>query len=171
MSLSRDDYRSRILEDFLEDVLGYKDGTNLAEAYEEAHEHFSNTDPLMLSDYRLATTTQLDMAITYGYICKPARVLSASEYQDVPIITALAPHRQEFLQELLNYARARSNRDPRYQSLYYEDFREFFDYFKNMVGEHQKAFQPVEVSEDTEADIDDDRCESDYADEYVRQDA
>ena len=33
MSLSRDDYRSRILEDFLEDVLGYKDGASLARAY------------------------------------------------------------------------------------------------------------------------------------------
>ena len=171
MSLSRDDYRSRILEDFLEDVLGYKDGAQIAKAYEQAHEHFSNTDPLMLSDYRLATATQLDMALLYGYICKPARVLSASEYQDVAVITALAPNRQEFLQELLDYARARSNRDPRYNSLYHEDFREFFNYFKNMVGEHQKAFRPVAVSEDTEADVDDDRCESDYADEYVRQDA
>ena len=164
MSLSRDDYRSRILEDFLEDVLGYKDGASLAEAYEEAHEHFSNTDPLMLSDYRLTMATQLDMAIIYGYVCKPARVLSATEYQDVPVITALAPNRQEFLQALLDYARARSNRDPKYSSVYYEDFRDFFDYFRTMVGEHQKAFRPVAVSDDTEADVDEDRIASDYVD-------
>jgi hypothetical protein len=121
----------------------------------------------MLSDYRLATATQLDMAILYGYICKPARVLSASEYQDVAVITALAPSRQEFLQELLDYARARSNRDPSYQSLYHEDFREFLDYFKNMVGEHQKAF-PRSLEHTTivspVAAVDDDRVASDYVD-------
>tara|TARA_R100000654_G_scaffold61630_1_gene88567 strand:- start:451 stop:786 length:336 start_codon:yes stop_codon:yes gene_type:complete len=108
--------------------------------------------------------TQLDMAIIYGYVCKPARVLSATEYQDVPVITALAPNRQEFLQALLDYARARSNRDPKYSSVYYEDFRDFFDYFRTMVGEHQKAFRPVAVSDDTEADVDEDRIASDYVD-------
>ena len=167
MSLSRDDYRSRILEDFLEDVLGYKDGAQIAKAYEQAHEHFSNTDPLMLSDYRLATATQLDMAILYGYICKPAKIIDAFEHGDLPIIQALAPSRQEFLQELLDYARARSNRDPKYNSLYHEDFREFLDYFKNMVGEHQKAF-PRSLEHTTivspVAAVDDDRVASDYVD-------
>ena len=169
MSLTRRDYCSLILENFLKEDLGYMDfdAEHVAKAYEQAHEHFSTTDAYILSDYRLATATQLDMAILYGYVCKPARVLSASEYQDVAVITALAPNRQEFLQELLDYARARSNRDPKYNSLYHEDFREFLDYFKNMVGEHQRDFrQSLEHTTivSPEAAVDDDRVASDYVD-------
>ena len=171
MSLSRKDYRSLILEDFLKDVLGYADPAEMAEAYEDAHDHYCNTNPLKLSDYRLAKATHLDMAILYGYICEPARELGISEYQDVAVITALAPHRQEFLEELLDYARARAKKDTRYKTYYNDEYREFYGYFKMAVEDHKRAFQPVAVSEDTEADIDDDRCESDYADEYVRQDA
>ena len=167
MSLSRDDYRSRILEDFLEDVLGYKDGAQIAKAYEQAHEHFSNTDPLMLSDYRLATATQLDMAILYGYICKPARVLSASEYQDVAVITALAPNRQEFLQELLDYARARAKKDTRYETYYSDEYREFYGYFKMAVEDHKRDFSSAlehTTIVSPVAAVDDDRVASDYVD-------
>ena len=169
MSLSRRDYCGVILESFLKERLGYIDfeAEHVAKAYEQAHDHFSTTDPLMLSDYRLATPTHLDMAILYGYICKPARVLSASEYQDVPIIKALAPSRQEFLAMLLDYARVKSTRTGAYKSYHTDEFREFFDYFKSMVGQHQRDF-PLSLEHTTivspEAAVDDDRVASDYVD-------
>ena len=167
MSLSRDDYRSRILEDFLEDVLGYKDGASLAKAYEEAHDHYCNTNRLRLSDYRLAKATHLDMAILYGYICEPARELGASEYQDVPVITALAPSRQEFLEELLDYARARAKKDTRYETYYSDEYREFYGYFKMAVEDHKRDFSSAlehTTIVSPEAAVDDDRVASDYVD-------
>ena len=174
MSLSRRDYCGVILENFLKERLGYIDfdAEHVAKAYEQAHEHFATTDTSMLSDYRLATVTHLDMAILYGYICKPAKIIDAFEYGDLPIIQALAPSRQEFLAMLLDYARVKSTRTGAYKSYHTDEFREFFDYFKSMVGQHQRDFrQSLEHTTivSPEAAVDDDRCESDYADEYVTQ--
>ena len=169
MSLTRRDYCGVILESFLKERLGYIDfdAEHVAKAYEQAHEHFTTTDTSMLSDYRLATVTHLDMAILYGYICKPAKIIDASEYEDMPIIQALAPMRQEFLAMLLDYARVKSTRTGAYKSYHTDEFREFFDYFKDMVGQHQRDF-PRSLEHTTivspEAAVDDDRVASDYVD-------
>ena len=169
MSLSRRDYCGVILENFLKERLGYIDfeAEHVAKAYEQAHEHFTTTDTAMLSDYRLATVTHLDMAILYGYICKPAKILDASEYRDLPIIQALAPSRQEFLQMLLDYARVKSTRTGAYKSYHTDEFREFYDYFEDMVDKHADDFSQG-LTHTTivspEATVDDDRVASDYVD-------
>ena len=169
MSLSRRDYCGVILENFLKERLGYIDfdAEHVAKAYEQAHEHFTTTDTAMLSDYRLATVTHLDMAILYGYICKPAKIIDASEYQDMPIIQALAPSRQEFLQMLLDYARVKSSRTGAYKSYHTDEFREFFDYFEDMVDKHADDFSQglsLTTIVSPEAAVDDDRVASDYVD-------
>ena len=171
MSLTRRDYCGVILENFLKERLGYIDfeAEHVAKAYEQAHEHFTTTDTSMLSElpYRLATVTHLDMAILYGYICKPAKIIDASEYQDLPIIQSLAPNRQEFLAMLLDYARVKSTRTGAYKSYHTDEFREFFDYFKSMVGQHQRDYrQSLEHTTivSPEADVDEDRIAADYVD-------
>ena len=169
MSLTRRDYCGVILESFLKERLGYIDfdAEHVAKAYEQAHEHFTTTDTSMLSDYRLATVTHLDMAILYGYICKPAKIIDASEYEDLPIIQALAPSRQEFLAMLLDYARVKSTRTGAYKSYHTDEFREFFDYFEDMVDKHADDFSQglsLTTIVSPEAAVDDDRVASDYVD-------
>ena len=169
MSLTRRDYCGVILESFLKERLGYIDfdAEHVAKAYEQAHEHFTTTDTAMLSDYRLATVTHLDMAILYGYICKPAKIIDAFEHGDLPIIQALAPSRQEFLAMLLDYARVKSTRTGAYKSYHTDEFREFYDYFEDMVDKHADDFSQG-LSHTTivspEAAVDDDRVASDYVD-------
>jgi len=169
MSLTRRDYCGVILESFLKERLGYIDfdAEHVAKAYEQAHEHFSTTDTSMLTSYRLATVTHLDMAILYGYICKPAKIIDASEHEDLPIIKALAPSRQEFLAMLLDYARVKSTRTGAYKSYHTDEFREFFDYFEDMVDKHADDFSQglsLTTIVSPEAAVDDDRVASDYVD-------
>ena len=147
--MDRSNYHSHIIMPFLRDYYIWPD--NMADRYSramhEAHQLICTTDSGVLMDMREAMPNVFDMAITYSYVNPYVTELTESWVDNLgfegvqPIVWKNA--RQTWLTDLLSYAAARKNKDPKYRTYDSEVWAEFFDEFKNTPARHRNEFVVV----------------------------
>ena len=144
--MDRSDYQSKIIMPFLRDY--YKWPDDIADRYArgmlEAHQMICTSHTGVLMDMRAAMPNVFDMAITYSYVNPYVAELNESwvdnlGFERVQTIV-WKDARQVWLNDLLEYAKARMNRDPKYRTYDSEVFAEFFNEFKRTPGKHRNEF-------------------------------
>ena len=147
--MDRSDYHSKIILPFLRDY--YKWPDDIADRYargmNEAHQMVCTSDTSVLMDMRAAMPNVFDMAITYSYVNPYVAELTESwvdnlGFEGVQTIV-WKNARQTWLTDLLSYAAARMNKDPKYRTYDSEVFAEFFEEFKNTPTRHRNEFVVV----------------------------
>ena len=144
--MDRSNYHSHIIEPFLRDY--YRWPSDIADRYAramfEAHQMICTTDTGVLMDMRAAMPNVFDMAITYSYVNPYVAELTESWVDnlgfDASQTIVWKNARQTWLGELLDYAEARKNRDPKYRTYDSEVWAEFFDEFKFVPARHRNEF-------------------------------
>ena len=144
--MDRSDYHSKIIMPFLRDYYRWPDdiATRYAGAMFEAHQLVCTTDTGVLMDMRTAMPNVFDMAITYSYVNPYVAELTEGWVENIGFeaiqTIAWKDARQAWLNDLLDYAKDRMNKNPKYRTYDSDDFREFFDEFKNIPGKHRNEF-------------------------------
>ena len=144
--MDRSNYHSHIIMPFLRDYYIWPD--NMADRYSramhEAHQLICTTDSGVLMDMRAAMPNVFDMAITYSYVNPYVAELTEDWVDNLgfePVQTIVWKNaRQAWLNDLLDYAELRKNRDPKFRTYDSEVWAEFFDEFKNTPGKHRNEF-------------------------------
>ncbi len=144
--MDRSDYHSKIIMPFLRDY--YKWPDDIADRYArgmlEAHQMICTSDTGVLMDMRAAVPNVFDMAITYSYVNPYVAELTEDWVDNLgfePVQTIVWKNaRQAWLNDLLDYAELRKNRDPKFRTYDSEVWAEFFDEFKNTPGKHRNEF-------------------------------
>ena len=144
--MDRSNYHSHIIMPFLRDYYIWPD--NMADRYSramhEAHQMVCTTDVGVLGDMRAALPNVFDMAITYSFVNPYVTELTESWVDNLgfdAVQTIVWKNaRQTWLSELLDYAEARKNKDPRFRTYDSEAWSEFFDEFKSVPARHRNEF-------------------------------
>ena len=148
--MDRSDYHSSIILPFLRDHYKWPDdiADRYARAMQEAHQMVCSTDTGGLMDMRAALPNVFDMAITYSYVNPHVMRLSHGWVNDVvenSLQRDWAIARQAFLRELLDYTKARMNKDPKYRTYDSEVFATFYTEVRSVPGLHRREhYIPVE---------------------------
>lgn len=144
--MDRSDYHSKIIMPFLRDYYIWPDDISdrYSRAMSEAHQLICTTDSGVLGDMRAAIPNVFDMAITYSYVNPYVAELTESWVSNLgfEVIQTMVwkDARQTWLGELLDYAEARKNRDPKYRTYDSEVWAEFFEEFKSVPARHRNEF-------------------------------
>ena len=147
--MDRSNYHSQIIMPFLRDHYIWPDDISdrYARAMNEAHQMICTTDSGVLGDMRAAMPNVFDMAITYSYVNPYVAELTEGWVDNLgfePAQTIVWKNaRQVWLNELLDYAEARKNKDPKYRTYDSEVWSEFFEEFKNTPARHRNEFLVV----------------------------
>ena len=144
--MDRSDYHSKIIMPFLRDYYIWPDDISdrYARAMNEAHQMVCTTDAGVLGDMRAALPNVFDMAITYSFVNPYVAELTESWVSNLgfEVIQTMVwkDARQAWLNDLLDYAKDRMNKSPKYRTYDSETFAEFFEEFKRVPGKHRNEF-------------------------------
>ena len=144
--MDRSSYHSYIILPFLRDYYKWPDDISdrYARGMNEAHQMICTSDTGVLMDMRAAMPNVFDMAITYSYVNPYVAELTESWVDNLglePAQTIVWKNaRQVWLNELLDYAEMRKNKDPKYRTYDSEVWSEFFEEFKNTPARHRNEF-------------------------------
>ena len=144
--MDRSDYHSKIILPFLRDYYRWPDDISdrYARGMNEAHQMVCTSDTSVLMDMRAAMPNVFDMAITYSYVNPYVAEFTESWVDNLGFDAAQTivwkNARQAWLNDLLKYAEARMNKDPKYRTYDSEVFAEFFEEFKNTPAKHRNEF-------------------------------
>jgi len=144
--MDRSDYHSKIILPFLRDYYIWPDDISdrYARAMNEAHQMVCTTDAGVLGDMRAALPNVFDMAITYSFVNPYVAELNEGWVDNLGFeriqTIVWKDARQAWLNDLLDYAELRKNKDPRFRTYDSEAWAEFFEEFKNTPGRHRNEF-------------------------------